>query len=475
MIGVAPFLPTIRWVATPRRWFYARLCIAAGAGLAVLLIAGASPRVSAAVLAGLAATAIVLRFPVVGIVGIVLSVPWGSELSVHGGTSPITPTELLVALLGIAWIGVSVRDRVNPIPRTLWTPYIMFFLGAILLSVTQASDLRATVPEILKWIEMAVVYFMTVRFIRTRRELHAVVAAVILAGVSQALLGYAQFLFQLGPAAFGVHRPFFRSYGTFDQPNPYAGFLNMTLPMAIAMTALAERTWERRMALASAVVIAAALLSSQSRGALLAGLVGCGLVLGFLSVRVRACEKLIGLFAPFVALAGAFNLLPSGPINKLLSTVGLGGVSFGHVTNANFSAVERAAHWLAGVRMFATHPFLGVGNGNYAAAYPRYHPRGWYASLEHAHNYYINIAAEAGIVGLLTYTLMIGAALWYSYASIRQVHDRLCYAAALGVLGALAATSFHNVFDVLYVHGMAALMGLLVGLLPACRELQLDD
>ena len=89
-------------------------------------------------------------------------------------------------------------------------------------------------------------------------------AAVVLAGVSQALLGYAQFLFQLGPAAFGAHRPLFRSYGTFDQPNPYAGFLNMTLPMAIATAALAWRPLYRRVALGCTLLIAAALLSSQS-------------------------------------------------------------------------------------------------------------------------------------------------------------------------------------------------------------------
>jgi O-antigen ligase len=475
MIGVPPFRPTILWDATPVRWRWMRAALVAYGVLAALLIATQSIRTSAAVLVGLALAAIVLRFPIAGIVMLVFSVPWGSELSVHGGSSPITPTELLVALLGVAWLGVSVRDRRNPIPRTLWTPYVLAFIAVIAFSVTVAIDLRSTLPEILKWLEMAAVYFMTVRFVRTRRALYVVVAAVVLAGVSQALLGYAQFLFQLGPAAFGAHRPFFRSYGTFDQPNPFAGFLNMTLPMAIAGTALAGRRIERRLALWSTLLIAAALLSSQSRGALLAGSVATGVLLCCLYLWARRAAGPVAVAASVTGLAGVYNLLPSGPIDKALSTVGLGNVSFGNVTNANFSAVERAAHWLAGVRMFAAHPLLGVGIGNYAAAYPRYHPRGWYASLEHAHNYYINIAAEAGIAGLTAYTLMVGSALWYSYATIRQVNDRLMYAAALGVLGALVATSFHNFFDVLYVHGMAAFMGLLVGLLPACRELGMNE
>jgi O-antigen ligase len=164
-------------------------------------------------------------------------------------------------------------------------------------------------------------------------------------------------------------------------------------------------------------------------------------------------------------------LVPLGPFQRLLTAVGLGNVSFTNVNNDNFSAVERAAHWLAGVRMFAAHPVLGVGIGNYAAAYPRYHPRGWYAPLGHAHNYYINIAAEAGIVGLGAYLLLGGSALWYSYAALRRVPDGVLYASILGVLGALTATYFHNLFDVLYVHGLAALFGLLVALVPASANI----
>jgi O-antigen ligase len=162
------------------------------------------------------------------------------------------------------------------------------------------------------------------------------------------------------------------------------------------------------------------------------------------------------------AWLATFGLVPTGPFQRLLDAVGLGGVAFGHVTDANFSAVERAAHWLAGVRMFATHPLLGVGAGNYAVAYPAYHPRGWYAPLAHAHNYYINIAAECGIVGLIAYVLLAGSALWYAYATYKGTRDPFSQATALGVLGALVATDFHNLFDVLYVHGMVTLLALLM-------------
>jgi O-antigen ligase len=217
-------------------------------------------------------------------------------------------------------------------------------------------------------------------------------------------------------------------------------------------------------------VLAGALLASESRGALLAGALAVTVVLAFASrrwYRLIWPASLAGLLAAWLATLG---LVPAGEFSRVLDAVGLGGVSFGHVTDANFSAVERAAHWLAGVRMFADHPLLGVGIGNYAAAYPAYHPRGWYAALAHAHNYYINVAAEAGVIGLAAYVLLAGSALWYSYAAIRQSSGNLS-AVPLGVLGALVAISFHNLFDVLYVHGMVALLGLLMVLLPASLRL----
>lgn len=238
----------------------------------------------------------------------------------------------------------------------------------------------------------------------------------------------------------------------------------MVLPLSLAL-ALSLRYRSGQVLYGfSFVLIAGGVLASGSRGALLGTMAAVVIVV---AIRFRGIRNFVwlGIVAGLAtAWTASFGLLPSGPIERVMTAVGVGGVSFGHVTDANFSAVERAAHWLAGVRMFAAHPILGVGIGNYAAAYPAYHPRGWYASLEHAHNYYINISAEAGIFGLSSYLLVAGSALWYSYASIRLALDRVHYAVGLGVLGALVATNVHNLFDVLYVHGLAALLGLLVAL-----------
>ena len=443
-------------------WLRTRAAIAVLGLLLWTVILLAPARYAALVAVGLAAIALTLRYPVVGLGLIALAVPWASGITLPGGFSP---TDGLIAALGVAWVVSAVAHRRSLVSTRIWVPYLFLFIAAILLSTTQAVDLRSSSREIIKWLELPVVFLAGVQFVRTRTDVRLIVAAVVTGGVTQALFGYLQTALQLGPAAF-LHGAFLRAYGSFDQPNPYAGYLNMVLPLAVAMALLTPSRRERFWYGLSGLLLFGALVASESRGALLAG--------GFALVVVLSCVWSVGYRLAWLgAFAGVLaawlatlGLISVAPFTRVLEVVGLGDVSFGHVTDANLSAVERAAHWLAGVRMFADHPLIGVGIGNYASAYPAYHPRSWYDPLAHAHNYYINIAAEAGVIGLIAYLLLAGSALWYSYAAMRRCRDPLLCAAVLGVVGALVATDFHNLFDVLYVHGMVALLGLLMVFVP---------
>lgn len=447
-------------VLTPTRLRAPGVLLAGAALLAAWLW---SPLWSLVGVVALLLTVAVLRFPLVGFVLLAFAVPWASSLTIPAGAFSFTPTDVVVALLTGVWLTRAAYRHQNPL-RGAWWPFVVLFLAVIVLSATQATDRGASIREIVKWVELAGLYGAAVFMIRTERAVMTVVAAIVLAGLSQALLGYVQEALQAGPASFIVSSGFLRAYGTFDQPNPFAGYLNMTLPPALAMGLLLPASPARFWYRVAAVLIGGGVLASASRGAFIAG-VGAAVVVAVLArPRLRPALWLAILAGLLVTWAATFGLVPAGPVDRVLNAMGLGNVSFTSVNNANFSAVERAAHWLAGVRMFAAHPLLGVGIGNYAAAYPAFHPRGWYNPLEHAHNYYINIAAEAGIAGLTTYVLLAGSALWYSYAALRQASNRVRAAAIVGTIGVLVATDIHNLVDVLYVHGMVALLGLLVAL-----------
>jgi O-antigen ligase len=107
--------------------------------------------------------------------------------------------------------------------------------------------------------------------------------------------------------------------------------------------------------------------------------------------------------------------------------------------------------------------WLGVGFGNYESAYPEYQLLNWPFALGHAHNYYLNVLAETGIIGLLTYLVFWGVVfiqLLRILKSSQWPHRGL----ALGLLAAWTALSVHHLVDKLYVNNMFLYMGVMVGL-----------
>ena len=127
--------------------------------------------------------------------------------------------------------------------------------------------------------------------------------------------------------------------------------------------------------------------------------------------------------------------------------------------------LERLSQWYAGGRMFLDNPSLGVGIGNYNAAYEAYRLEQWPVALGHAHNHYLTIAAEAGFAGFLAYVLFWTTAFRASVRAFRAAPGPLERATVVGILSSLAAYAVHNLFDVLFVHGMGVTIALLLTLL----------
>jgi len=182
--------------------------------------------------------------------------------------------------------------------------------------------------------------------------------------------------------------------------------------------------------------------------------------------------------APLVLVAGALllllglifglaDLLPASLVDRvseLGNYVGMIDVRHIEINDANFSVVERIAHWEAALGMWARQPWLGVGIGNYAAVYPAYALPRWSDPLGHAHNVYLNFGAETGLVGLLAYLALWVAAIWQTLRVAASGH-RFVAAVGAGVLGALTHATVHNLFDNLWVQHMYLQLALLLGLL----------
>jgi O-antigen ligase len=435
-----------------------------------------------------------------------LAIPWGS-LDVTG--SNITSTDVLVALLAASWLlGCTLRpfivqgirnggplDREDfnlPLPLVL---SVVVLLLTMLISCTGTTSLNDSIKEIVKWSEVLVILLLGTQYIRTHRQVWTLVVILCLAGLSQAIFGYAQIFFALGPASF-IRGDSLRVYGTFAQPNPYAGYINMTLAIALALFLLGQGWKMRLLAACIALPLAGVEIYSQSKG----GWIALGatvlfiVIVGIPHIRVLAHIGWIGIIGFIAAyLVGKFPVVLIKPI---LMNLGIIGISFTSPTPINYSSSERVAHWVAGINMFQAHPLFGVGIGNYQDVYAQYHVGIFVLPLGHAHNYYINIAAEAGIFGLIAFLFFLMAIFTYGGRSYRTIHQRYQQlterlqkpaagtsteetqrvlrrltllandrALAIGLLAALISVCVHNLVDNLYVHAMTSLFALLIVLL----------
>ncbi|KPV51153.1 polymerase, partial [Kouleothrix aurantiaca] len=172
-------------------------------------------------------------------------------------------------------------------------------------------------------------------------------------------------------------------------------------------------------------------------------------------------------------LLGGGGLLPATLASRLASITSYllpFDASAVTITPANFAVVERMAQIQAGWRMLIAHPLTGVGPGNYSNAYPFFAIGPWYVSRGHAHNYYVHIAAESGLTGLLAYLLLLGGVLRQARRTLRSVQATIKRSIAIGCCGIIAAVVGHNVFENLHVLSMGIQLAAVWALLGALEQ-----
>ncbi len=428
--------------------------------------------VAALSLAGLAFVVVLLLEPVIGLYALVVCIPVGPVLRVPVGPASLGVTDLLVGATAAAWFVRQVvrRTPLRPAPL-LWflTPLSL----ALLYSTLPARSLEQALPELVKWGEVVVIYFLAVQLLSERQRLPFVLV-LITAAAMESMVGLRQFVYRIGPDAY-LLGSYLRAYGTFGQPNPFAGYLGLALPIALALGLWAlgaalrshEATRLRLLALAAyalaaTAVITAGLFASWSRGAWLGAAAGVVAVLALIS---RAGRILVVAGAILALLA--FPVLPAALHDRLadfaryFGTWNARGVP---VNDANFSVLERVAHWQVAWEMFASQPWLGIGVGNWDVIYSKYAFGQWTEPMGHAHNALFHFAAEAGLAGAIAYLWFWLGSLGAALMAVHR-HRNLQRAIGVGVFGLLVHLSVHNQFENLFVQGMPLLVALALALL----------
>ncbi|MBK8906120.1 MAG: O-antigen ligase family protein [Anaerolineaceae bacterium] len=479
-------------------WFVL-LAVLVGGVLAVL-----PPAESGPLLLRTAVLILTLIEPLAGLFAALLTGPLGATES---GLLDSGQFYLLFSLL--AWLAHGLRQRRLFVPRTFLAVPLALFVGIAAVTVVDAPSYNFGLKELLKWGEMLAIMLLVVdRVVIWQEHRRAggtkpiiwLLAALFAAGLSQAVLGIYQFgLRGDGPEHFLVLDQFYRAYGTFNQPNPYGGFMNLTavLGLGIFLSFMREigdwrlgrinlqslisnlRSLNWLLVFGVGLVTAVALMAvifSWSRGAWLSLAAAAAVLVLFWPRKLWQGALLLVVGAGLLLGGSQVGLVPASVTERITSfgeDMRFGDVRGEDITDENYAVLERLAHWQAALGMATDQPWLGMGFGNYEPAYADYALINWPYPLGHAHNYYLNLLAETGIVGLVAYLGLWTAVFWQTIRVIRH-SEGWQRGVALGLLGVWTALTVHHLVDKLYVNNIYIQLGALFGLLQLLDETNLN-
>lgn len=397
-----------------------------------------------------------------GLTFMVGSAPW-----FYGAQSPLVLGWLTVGLtvLGVLW---SVKSALEGAIRLVWSPIHTLFGAFVILGVVHGLPLPVAVRSIgseadllgegsasWKWITMnpqatgEIVWRLMVLFasfllmtavMRTRRRVAALMWVLIISGCA---LSVVALMNRVAPEKALLWRfdADALAFGPFANRAHFAAFVELVMPFALAIGVASPRRrdcWPI-LVVAALLMSVAVVLSASRAGVVL--IVLEALVLIVLSGGRRFRWLVIGLGLA-LGVAGVVSLTTGGAFDRLLRRF----TEETLVVNPA-SPTNRLTIWRTTLAMIADQPLSGVGLGAFDVAYPRYDTENGLRFTTHAHNEFLHVVSETGVVGGVMSLLVLLFGVRIGRRALRRADAELrppAIAAAVGC-GALA---LHGLVDV---------------------------
>lgn len=403
----------------------------------------------------------------------------------------VEPWSLALFELNALFVAVLLAVRFVLQPQADWgnrrmaLPLVAWLmLTAAQLAFSLTLDLQATKEAFVKLLALTIYFLAALVTLRHSEKRKVALIGLAVFGFAVSLFAILQRLTYNGKMYWV--RPvsaYIAPFGPYGNYNHFAGMVELLLPLPLAYLLFAKIKSEQRLLwLFSVVMMALALVLSLSRGGLLALAIELALLMlaakweGLQSVpsgqaKARPTVR-NGLIFGGVSAAVLVLALWIGyePLSKRFGTVRQGA--------GEYSLVTRTEYWRGAWQMFLDHPVAGVGLGAFPTAYPAYGRSSVRNErLEQAHNDYLQLLADTGLVGGL-----IG--LWFLIEILRRARKQFGAfrhlrsqdrALMLGGYIATLGIGVHSFLDFNLQIAANALLFLLVIALAATTDLIPDE
>ncbi len=372
-----------------------------------------------------------------------------TKLGMPGIIKPLVAVVFGSILLRNYYIGQIPVNR--PKLRRIEIFLILYFM-AVSASYLTATDKDLTMESIIDLGKDIVIMYCVLFCIRNFKEWKNIIIVII------ALMAVISFLGAYQMTTGDFDQDFFglsyvnkddRLSGPINEPNMWGQVIVSVLPFVIFGFLRSDINGKLMYAGAFSLMIFA-LLNTYSRGGYLAFFVCIFLIMFFFTkfnlLFTSAVIGLLILIVPFI---------PPAYVERFQTLTAFTSTSqTGIYQEGSFRG--RTSEVIAGFKMFSDHPILGIGSANYAINYQKYaqiigiETR---AEEREAHSLYVEIMAETGILGILSFLGFLFA-LFRGLSNIKAnlMHTRY-YAQISPYISAMQVSLISYLFASLFLHG----------------------
>ena len=403
--------------------------------------------------------------PYLGVAFVIVSIPF--EGKIDFGFISIYPLEAILAIFVLICIYKSIVGRYNFFGNTKLVYSCIPFVLCIMLSAIKSIELSSTAKEIVRWLELFLIYYLTINLINDEKKLRIILYSMFLTVAVVSILGIINYL-NMGH----------RAISFFGNPNPLAGYVNLIIPVLFGMLMSSVFLWERITLGVFTVLSIGTWFLTFSRSGWLSLIITIIFLLFLNKIKRRAIFISLIVFSIFVVIVLftniKYDLLKRSEPGQVLSSIG-----------------SRIKCYSIGSYIVKDDLIFGIGTGNYHLLIKKfaenatviYHPIPNLlikrftenATTMHIgtrelivksnlHSLYLQIFVETGFMGLSAFAFWLVCMVKYLMSSLKTLENTRDYSFLVGLMGGVIVYLFNNLTEVLTVHGIHLQWGIILGL-----------
>jgi len=333
----------------------------------------------------------------------------------------ITGTQTAVSFALLFWvIGMLVRRRFQLMRTPLNIP-IAAFLVVAAVGVIMAVDFKHSLKGYmtLGWIS---IFFLFVNNVKDVTQFKKLVRILIIITTIAGAYGIFQHFTRIDFFGNVKHLP--RSTGFFNSPMTFGNYVLLLLPVVIGLSYYSKIRRERHWLQLSALIILTAIIFSYTRG------VWLGIIGGLIFMAILRSKRLLLLVITGIIVGSMFlTIFPSSKLTRRV--VG--------TFKSERPVGDRIYFWQGSLRIIRDYPITGLGWEGFGIVYPRYKPAEGRQLVCHAHNNFIDMAVDSGLLGLGIFIWFLVTIYKVGFHIFKELEDGYFKGIAWGFLGSLTA------------------------------------